>query len=113
MRKLACDRDPVKGEALASQSTLSRFENSVSGPQLLEMGYALAGTVIADQAKRRRGKKVRRIIIDVDPTCDPTYGAQQRTLFNGCYGTYCYLPLVVTISFGWERRKHPVVAVPT
>jgi hypothetical protein len=111
MLKLACDRDPVQGQALASQPTLSRFENSVSGPQLLQMGYALAETVIAEQARRRRGQKLRRIIIDIDPTCDPTYGSQQLTLFNGYYDTYCYLPLVVTISFGWERRKYPVAAV--
>lgn len=111
MLKLACDRDPVRGEALASQPTLSRFENSVRSRQLLEMGSVLAETVIAEQAARRRGQKLRRIIIDVDPTCDPTYGNQQLTLFNGYYGTYCYLPMIVTISFGWESRKYPVAAL--
>lgn len=111
MLKLACGRDPVEGDALASQPTLSRFENSVDGKQLLDMGYEVAERVITEQAKRRKGKTPRRIIIDVDPTCDPTYGAQQLTLFNGFYGTHCYLPLVVTISFGWERRKYPVAAV--
>ena len=111
MLKLVCDRDPVKGDALASQPTLSRFENSVRNRQLLAMGYRLAETVIAEQAKRRKGKKLRRIIIDIDPTCDPTYGAQQLTFFNGFYKTHCYLPLVMTISFGWERRKYPVAAV--
>jgi hypothetical protein len=111
MLKLACSRDPVRGEALASQPTLSRFENSVNRRQLLAMGYALAKTVIVEQARRRRGRKLRRIVIDIDPTCDPTYGAQQLTLFNGYYDTYCYLPLVVTVSFGWERRKYPVAAV--
>lgn len=112
MLKLACDRDPVRGRALASQPTLSRFENSANGRQLLEMGYTLAETVIAEQARRRRGQKLgRRITIDIDPTCDPTYGAQQLTLFNGYYDTYCYLPLVVTVSFGWEPRKYPVAAV--
>jgi len=111
MLKLACERDPVKGDALASQPTLSRFENSVAGRQLIQMSYTLAETVLAEQARRRRGQKLRRIIIDIDPTCDPTHGAQQLTLFNGYYGTYCYLPLVVTVSFGWERRKYPVAAV--
>jgi hypothetical protein len=111
MLKLACDRDPVKGDALASQPTLSRFENSVNARQLLAMSYALAQTVIAEQARRRRGKKLRRIIIDIDPTCDPTYGAQQLTFFSGYYRTWCYLPLLVTISFGWEQRKYPVAAV--
>lgn len=111
MVKLACDRDPIKGRPLASQPTLSRFENGVSNGQLVRMGYRLAEKVIAEQAKRRKGKKLRRIIIDIDPTCDPTYGAQQLTFFNGFYKTHCYLPLVVTISFGWERRKYPVAAV--
>jgi hypothetical protein len=111
MLKLACDRDPIKGHALASQPTLSRFENSVSNGQLLRMGGCLAETVIAEQSRRRKGKKLRRIIIDIDPTCDPTYGAQQLTFFNAFYKTHCYLPLVVTISFGWERRKYPVAAV--
>ena len=112
LMKLACDRDPMKGKALASQPTLSRFENAVDYKHLLAMSYRLAEAVIGEQAKRRRGKnKPRRIIIDLDPTCDPTYGAQQLTMFNGYYDTYCYLPLVVTVSFGWERRKYPVAAV--
>jgi len=111
MLKLVCDRDPITGNALASQPTLSRFENSVNVRQLLQMGGALAETVIAAQARRHRGQQLRRIVIDIDPTCDPTYGAQQLTLFNGYYDTYCYLPLVVTVSFGWERRKYPVAAV--
>lgn len=112
MMKLACDRDPVKGDALASQPTLSRFENAMNRKQLLAMSCRLAEKVIEEQAKKRQGEnKPRRIIIDLDPTCAPTYGAQQLTMFNGYYDTYCYLPLVVTVSFGWERRKYPVAAV--
>jgi len=111
MLKLACQREPVRGQALAAQPTLSRFENSVNRRQLLAMGSTLAKTVIAEQAQRRSAKKPRWIVIDMDPTCDPTYGAQQLTLFNGHYDTYCYLPLVMTISFGWEARKYPVAVV--
>ena len=111
MLKLACRRDPIRGPALASQPTLSRFENSVTARQALAMGSALAETVLAEQARRRCRRKLRRIVIDLDPTCDPTYGGQQLTLFNGYYDTYCYLPLIVTVSFGWERRKYPVAAV--
>jgi hypothetical protein len=111
MLKLACNRDPVQGAALASQPTLSRFENGVRAGQLLQMGCTLAEKLMAQQARRRRGQKLGRIVIDLDPTCDPTYGAQQLSLFNGYYDTYCYLPLIVTISFGWERRKYPVAAV--
>jgi hypothetical protein len=111
MMKMACGLDPVRGPSLASQPTLSRFENAPDARSLLQMSYELAHKVIERQARRRRGKRISRIIIDVDPTCDPTYGDQQLTLFNGFYHTHCYLPLVVTISFGKERRRYPVAAV--
>lgn len=109
--KLACDRDPARGEALASQPTLSRFENSVDRADLLRMSRRLAETVIMEQARRRDRNRPRRIIIDLDPTCDPTHGAQQLTFFNGFYRTWCYLPLVITISFDGELRKYPVAAI--
>lgn len=112
MMKLVCDRDPVKGSALGSQPTLSRFENNPTATALLRMAKVMASTVLGAQARRRRGnRKPRRIIIDVDPTCDPTYGRQQLTFFNGFYDTACYLPLVVTVSFDSETRKYPVAAV--
>lgn len=112
MLKLGCDRDPVNGKALASQPTLSRFENAVDSKQLLRMSMALARHVIGEQARRRQGARaVRRIVIDIDPTCDPTHGQQQLTMFNGLYDTHCYLPMVVTISFNQEKRKYPVAAI--
>lgn len=110
--KLACDRDPADGQALASQSTLSRFETSVRRADLVRMSRELAQTVIEEQARRRHGReRPRRIIIDLDPTCDPTHGEQQLTFFNGFYRTWCYLPIIVTVSFDWERRKYPVAAI--
>jgi len=112
MLKLACNRDPAQGEALASQPTLSRFENAVRRTELLRMSRQLAETVIGEQARRRQGgRRPRRIIIDLDPTCDPTYGAQQLTFFNGFYRTWCYLPLVITISFDGEKRKYPLAVL--
>jgi hypothetical protein len=111
MLKLMCARDPTQGEALASQPTLSRFENAVSRTELLRMSERLAEMVIGEQARRRHGQRTRRIIIDLDPTCDPTHGAQQLTFFNGYYRTWCYLPLVITISFNGEPRKYPVAAI--
>jgi hypothetical protein len=112
MVKLACALDPQDEESLASQPTLSRFENGVSRTELLRMAYRLAETVLTGQARRRRGRRYpRRIIIDLDPTCDPTYGRQQQTFFNGYYETWCYLPLVVTISFDREDRKYPVAGL--
>jgi hypothetical protein len=86
MFQLLLDRDPVDGDALASQPTLSRFENAVGWTDLYRMGSALLDAVITCQRKRRRGKRVRRVTLDLDPTDDPTHGQQQLALFNGHYG---------------------------
>jgi hypothetical protein len=93
IQKLLLHRDPIDGGALASQPTISRFENSVLRTELLEMGHAIAQRVV-DRHRRRLHGRARRITIDLDPTDDPTHGAQQLALFNGHYDTWCYLPLL-------------------
>ena len=103
--KLLCGRDPVKGEELASQPTLSRFENAFARADLYRMGIALADTVI-ERHRRRLKRKVKRITIDLDPTDDPTHGAQQLTFFNGHYDTWCYLPVAGFISFNEEPDQY-------
>jgi phosphohistidine phosphatase SixA len=75
------------------------------------MGYALADSVIAQQARRHKAKKVRRITIDLDPTDDPTYGDQQQTFFHAYYDTWCYLPVVVTIQVDDDPEHHVVAAM--
>ena len=70
--KLLIGRDAVDGHELASQPTLSRFENTVRPRDLLRMGEALAEAVINRHKRRkRRKKKVKLITIDLDPTADP------------------------------------------
>jgi hypothetical protein len=110
VHKVLVGRDPVPGEDLASQPTLSRFENSVGRKELFRMGQALAATVIERHRKRLRGR-VRLITIDLDPTDDPTHGAQQLTFFNGHYDTYCYLPVVGFLTFNQEAEQYLVTAV--
>lgn len=105
VQKLILDRDPIEGEALGSQPTLSRFENSVSSQDLYRMGCELADVVIENHGRRLKGK-ARRITIDLDPTDDPTHGAQQLSFFNGHYGSFCYLPLVGTLQFNHEKEKY-------
>ena len=105
IHKLLVGRDPVAGEALASQPTLSRFENSVSWMTLFRMGKVLAETVIETQRQRRHGK-AKRITIELDPTDDPTHGGQQLSFFNGHYDTWCYLPLVGFLKFDDEPEQH-------
>ena len=74
IHKLLLERDPVAGERLASQPTLSRFENAVGRNALYRMGCELARRVIERHRRRPHGK-ARRITIDLDPTDDPTHGA--------------------------------------
>ena len=109
MHKLLLGRDPVTGDALASQPTLSRFENDVTRGELLAMGETLFETVLARHRRRRR--KVRRITLDLDVTDDPTHGAQQLSFFNGFYGTSCYLPLLGFLTFDGEREQLLCAAV--
>ena len=105
IHKLLCGRDPVGGEERASQPTLSRFENAVNRADLYRMGVALADTVI-DRHRRRLKRKAKRITIDLDPTDDPTHGAQQLAFFNGHYDTWCYLPVAGFLSFDAEPEQY-------
>ena len=82
LHKLTVGRDPVTGDALASQPTLSRFENAASPRALYRMGRLLASTVIAQHRHRLKGR-AQRITIDLDPTDDPTHGQQELAFFNG------------------------------
>ena len=104
MHKLLLGRDPVTGEALASQPTLSRFENDVTRRELLAISDALFESVLDRHRKRRR--KVRRITIDLDVTDDPTHGAQQLAFFNGFYDHGCYLPMLAFLTFDREPEQY-------
>jgi hypothetical protein len=104
IHKLLVERDPIAGAALASQPTLSRFENAVGPRELLAMGHGLADTVIAHHRRRLKGRATR-ITIDFDPTDDPTHGQQELTFFNGHYDTWCYLPVVATVNFDDEAER--------
>jgi len=67
IHKMLLDRDPITGLDLASQPTLSRFENAVGARPLYRMGEVLASSVIERHAQRLSGQ-ARRITIDLDPT---------------------------------------------
>ena len=110
IHKLLLDRDPLAGPALASQPTLSRFENAVGARELIAMGHVLADTVIEHHRRRLKGQATR-ITIDLDPTDDPTHGQQEFTFFNGHYDTWCYLPIVATATFNDEPEQYAVTAV--
>ena len=79
-------------QPLASQPTVSRFENSVPGREVVGLNRFLLSHYINRVKKHNRGKK--RIIIDVDSTADPCYGVQQLSFFNGFYDQHMYHPLL-------------------
>jgi hypothetical protein len=110
IHKLLLERDPLAGLGLASQSTLSRFENAVGRQALYLAGVGLADLVIEQHQRRLRGR-ARHITIDLDPTDDPTHGQQEFSFFNGHYDTWCYLPLVATLTFNAEPTQYLVAAV--
>ena len=109
VHKLLLGRDPIDGGRLASQPTISRFEQTAAPRMLLALSQALADTVIARHRRRRR--RVRLITIDMDATEDQTHGAQQLTFFNGFYDHWCYLPLVASLTFDDEARQYLVAAM--
>jgi hypothetical protein len=110
IHKLLLDRDPLAGPALGSQPTLSRFENAVGRADLYRLGLAVAEAVLAFH-RQRLGDTVRLITIDLDATDDPTHGQQELALFNGYYDTWCYLPLIATVTFNTEPMQFVVGAL--
>ena len=106
VHKLLCDREAIADEALASQPTLSRFENAVHRRDLYRMGEALAETVIERHHRRLGAKKVKHITIDLDPADDPTHGGQPLSFFNSHYDTWCYLPMAGFLTFNHEPEQY-------
>ena len=66
IHKLLLGREPVVGDPLASQPTISRLENHLGVRKLHGMGCELAASVI-ERHRRRRRRRARGIAIDVDP----------------------------------------------
>ena len=86
--KLMLDRLPETGDSLASQPTLSRFENRVSRTELYRMARVLLDYLISFYDKQPQG-----IVLDVDDTEDRVHGQQEQARYDGYYGGYCFMPL--------------------
>lgn len=89
--QLICDRLPDDEGKLASQPTLSRFENAVSVAALFRLRELLI-----EQFLESFDKPPLRLTFDLDGFDDPAHGAQQLTLFHGYYKQNQYFPLIVT-----------------
>ena len=86
--KLLLDRLPETGAPLASQPTISRFENRVSRTELYRMALVLVDQFLASYVS-----PPQLIVLDFDDTEDPVHGEQEQARYDGYYGGYCFLPL--------------------
>jgi ABC-type amino acid transport substrate-binding protein len=90
--KLVAGRSP-DGADLASQPTLSRFENAISIKSLKRLR-----DVFIDQFIASFEAPPRRLTLDLDAVDDPAHGHQQLTFWHGYYDQNQYLPLVITCA---------------
>src|SRR5919199_5128192 len=91
----------VTGQA-ASTSQMGRFETEVLVQEANLSGLCdLSGRWI-DTVHARRPVTV--IVLDMDSSVSPTYGAQEGSAYNGHFGGTCYHPLFVFNQFGDLER---------
>lgn len=90
--KIIANRSP-DAPPLASQPTLSRFENAINIPTL----YRLRDLFI-DQFIASFDTPPKHLTFDIDAVDDPTHGEQQLTLFHGYFEQYQYFPSFITCA---------------
>jgi Transposase DDE domain group 1 len=82
----------------ASASQMGRFETEwLARPEDLATLADLPGNWI-DTVHQRRPPKM--IVLDMDSSESPTYGAQEGSAYNGHFGCTCYHPLFVFNQLG-------------
>jgi len=105
------DVTPDAEQELASGSTLNRFHNAYTRrqaelplaerPVLGEIDAALSqrlrilNAYLPELFMRTRRTPPKFIILDVDPTDDPTHGQQVLSFFHGYFDQHQYFPLLV------------------
>ena len=90
--KLVAGRSPEAVD-LASQPTLSRFENAVNVASLNALRDVMVNQFVASFPS-----PPSRLTFDIDTFDDPAHGAQQLVLFHGYYNQYQYQPRVITCA---------------
>src|SRR4051812_16920547 len=88
--KMAVGRSPESGRDLCSQPTMCRLENLPTATALKRMMAAMVDLFCDSFAE-----VPRRVVLDIDDTCDPAHGRQQLAAFNAYYDERCFLPIHV------------------
>ena len=87
---LALQTAVEKDRALASASTLCRFEHRAGRAEAVRLHEVLVEQFIASYER-----PPRRLILDFDATDDRVHGQQVGRFYHGYYDHYCFLPLYV------------------
>jgi Transposase DDE domain group 1 len=90
--KVLVDRKP-DAKPLASQPTLSRFENSITVAALHRLRDVFIEQFIASFENAPLS-----LTFDLDAVDDPAHGAQQLALFHGYFDQYQYFPMFITCA---------------
>ena len=90
--KLICNRS-IEDRDLASQPTLSRFENAIGTGSFLRLR-----DLFIDQFIASFDQPPSQLTLDIDPFDDPTHGQQQLAFFHGYYDQYQYQPRLITCA---------------
>jgi hypothetical protein len=123
MRVVTGRRDLEK--QAASTNTLSRFETEVLTREKNVEGLAQLNATWVEKAMAHTPH--RRVILDMDSSESPVYGAQEGAAYNGHFACVCYHPLFCFNQFGdcegvmlrpgnvhsahgWQEVLEPIVA---
>ena len=90
--KLIAERSP-DADPLASQPTLSRFENAIDIPSLKRLR-----DLFIDQFIDSFPTPPNHLTFDIDAVDDPAHGDQQLVLFHGYFDQYQYFPSFITCA---------------
>lgn len=88
--RLALDKLPSSGPGLASQPTMSRWENAPGTREIARMMHTMIGIYCASYAREPKA-----VTLDIDDTCDVVHGYQQLSFWNGHHSERCFLPIHV------------------
>jgi hypothetical protein len=88
--RLALGKLPGSGPGLASQPTMSRWENAPTTRELARMMQAMIAIYCASYPA-----EPKEVMLDIDDTCYIVHGHQQLSFWNGHYGERCFLPIHV------------------
>jgi hypothetical protein len=88
--KLALGKLPTGPVGLASQPTMSRWENAPTTRELIQLTGALIDIYCASYPAPPAA-----VTLDIDETVDVVHGGQQLSFWNGHYGERCFLPIHV------------------